>query len=393
MIRRTRTIRRETPLLAHVTTTDISLALLLGPQLEAFGKAGYEVVGLSGPGPFVPEIEALGARHVTLRNSTRSKSVRADLRAAWELWTWIRNERPDIVHTHNPKPGVYGRIAAALAGVPLVVNTVHGLYATPDDRLVKRMAVYSLERLAAAFSDAELVQNPEDLATLRRLRVPAAKLHLLGNGIDLCRFSPESVDPHVRARIRQELGAADDTVVVTAVGRLVREKGYQELFAAAADVVGSNPKVIFAIAGPIEPTKDDALTEDELRSAEKSGIRLLGHRTDVEAIYAASDLYVLASHREGFPRSAMEASAMGLPVVASDIRGCRQVVEHGRTGLLVPVRDPDSLAQAILSLAGDPFRRSEMGTNGRSKAEREFDQSEVIERTLGVYRRVDRLQP
>jgi glycosyltransferase involved in cell wall biosynthesis len=376
---------RTRPLVAHLTTTDISLALLLGPQLTAFKDAGFDVVGISAPGAFVSELEAAGIRHLPLRNATRSRSLGSDLRAAADLYRLLRRLRPDILHTHNPKPGIYGRVAGAAAGVPAVVNTVHGLYATNDDRLPKRIAVYGLERGAAAFSHAELVQNPEDLATLRRLGVRSQKMRLLGNGVDLKRFSLPGTQDTIRARVRSELGAGDRSVVVTAIGRLVGEKGYRELFMAAREVQSRFPEALFVVAGPIEPDKHDRITEGEIAAAE-SCIRFLGYRSDVEAIYAASDVYVLASHREGFPRSAMEAAAMGLPIVASDVRGCRQVVENGRTGLLVPPRAPAALADAITVLVQDPARRAAMGQQGRAKAQREFDQERVISLTLDVYR-------
>src|SRR5580692_1749654 len=119
--------------LVHVTTVDMSLVLLLGPQLRAFAEAGMEVIGVSAPGPFVPRLESWGIRHVPLRHATRSAALGKDLLALVELWRLFRRLQPDIVHTHNPKPGVYGRLAARVAGVPVVVNTVHGLYATPTD--------------------------------------------------------------------------------------------------------------------------------------------------------------------------------------------------------------------------------------------------------------------
>ena len=369
----------------HVTTTDVSLALLLGPQLRAFAAAGYEVVGVSAPGPFVPRLEADGIGHVALRHATRSVAPSDDVRAGAELFALFRRLRPAIVHTHNPKPGVYGRVAARAAGVPAVVNTVHGLYATPDDRLAKRAAVYGLERLAAACSDAELVQNPEDLETLARLGVPRRRLHLLGNGVDLDRFTPGPRSGEARARLRAQWGAHAETVVVGAVGRLVREKGYAELFAAAGALGEQAPQAKVVVAGPDDPAKADGLTPAEVAGAERAGVRFLGYRSDVEDLYAAFDLYVLASHREGFPRSAMEAAAMGLPTVATDIRGCRQVVAPGVTGLLVPPRDAPALAEAIARLAGDPGLRRSMGEAARRKAERDFDQRHVIELTLGVY--------
>jgi glycosyltransferase involved in cell wall biosynthesis len=222
------------PKVIHVTTTDMSLDLLLGPQLEAFAAAGYEVVGASAPGPYVEAIEATGVCHVALRHATRAMDPRRDVAALGDLVKVFRRERPDIVHTHNPKPGWYGRLAAGLARVPVVVNTVHGLYATPGDPLTRRAVVYAL---ASVFSDAELVQNPEDVTVLRRLGVPRSKLTVLGNGIDLARFSP-AADPGARARVRAELGLTDGEVAIGAVGRLVWEKGLRELFAAAARCAG-----------------------------------------------------------------------------------------------------------------------------------------------------------
>lgn len=372
------------PRLVHLTTTDMSLALLLGPQLHAFAAAGYEVIGVSAPGPFVEELEASGVRHIPLRHATRAAAPHRDLLALAELTRLFRSLGPAIVHTHNPKPGVYGRMAARAAGIPVVVNTVHGLYALPGDRFAKRALVYSLERLAACCSRAELVQNPEDIETLARIGLPRAKLHLLGNGIDLGRFERTRLYSH-RRRLRQELGFSDDDVVVGAVGRLVVEKGYLELFEAAAVLSALGSSARFLVIGPADPDKSDALPPGEIRRAETAGVRFLGFRADVEALYAAMDVYVLASHREGFPRSAMEAAAMGLPVVATDVRGCRQVVDDPGSGRLVEVGDVAALAEAIATLVDDPALRARTGQAAHLKALTEFDQQRVIDTTLGVY--------
>lgn len=373
------------PRLVHVTTTDISLALLLGPQLSAFADAGFEVFGVSAPGPFVAELEATGIRHIALRHSTRSVSPIGDIRAAGELFALLHRLRPDIVHTHNPKPGIYGRLGGKVARVPVVVNTVHGLYATAEDSRARRALVYGFERLAATCSDAELVQNEEDLATLMALHVPADRLHLLGNGIDLDRFAPGPRAEAARRRVRAELGVDDTTVVVGAVGRLVWEKGYGELFAAAQRLRERCPEVTVVVAGPSEPAKADGIVPAALAAAASSGVRFLGYRSDVEDLYATFDIYVLASYREGFPRSAMEAAAMGLPIVATDIRGNRQVVEDGITGLLVPPRDAKALTDAVARLSGDSSLRAKMGWAAVAKAKLEFDQRRVIAMTLAVY--------
>jgi glycosyltransferase involved in cell wall biosynthesis len=375
--------------LVHVTTTAMSLELLLGAQLEAFAGAGYEVIGVSAPDRFVADLRARGIRHAPLRHATRAMAPHRDAAALGELVRVLRTLRPEIVHTHNPKPGVYGRIAARLVGVPVVVNTCHGLYALPGDPWPKRAVVYGLERVAAACSDAELVQNPEDLATLRRLRVPARALHLLGNGVDLSRFRPGRLDPSARAALRAELGAGPDDVLCGVVGRLVWEKGHAEVFTAARLLSGRAPQVRWVVIGPHEPDKPDAVDAVALERAETDApLRHVGERRDLELCYAAMDLFVLASHREGFPRAAMEAAASGLPIIATAIRGCRQVVDDGHTGLLVPARDAEALADAVASLAADPDRRRAMGAAAAAKARREFDQDRVIAETLATYARL-----
>jgi glycosyltransferase involved in cell wall biosynthesis len=374
--------------LFHVTTVDMSLALLLGPQLRAFADAGMEVVGVSAPGPFVPQLEAWGIRHEPLRHATRSTAVGQDVLALAELWRLFRRLRPDIVHTHNPKPGLYGRVAARAAGVPGVVNTVHGLYASPEDRASRRAVVYGLERAASLCSGAELVQNPEDFAVLARLGIPSDKLVLLGNGIDLQRFRP-SPDGPGRTRARSDLGVDADAVVVGTVARLVWQKGFHELFAAAERLRGTHPHIVFVVVGGSDPDKADAISSEELADARRRGrIVFTGARDDMEHVYRGFDLFVLPSYREGFPRSAMEAAASGLPVIATDIRGCRQVVSHGQTGLLVPLHDPARLAGAIEELVIDSALRRHMGTAARRKAEAEFDDRAVVSKTLEAYERV-----
>ena len=316
---------------------------------------------------------------------------RHDAAAFGELWKRFRERRPDIVHTHNPKPGVYGRLAARAAGVPAIVNTVHGLYAMPGDPLVKRAVVYSLERAAAAASHAELVQNVEDVPTLRSLRIPAEKLTVLGNGVDLQRFRRDRLSSEARIARRSEWGVGPDDVVCGAVGRLVWEKGYRELFDAARSLRSTNPHLHFVVIGGLDIAKADQLGTADLEAVEReANIHFLGLRDDVEDLYGAMDLFVLASHREGFPRAAMEASASGLPVIATNIRGCRQVVEPGVNGVLVPVADVDALGRAIGHLAADAPRRHAMGIAAAEKSKHDFDDRQIIETTLATYDRLCR---
>ncbi|HEV7525804.1 MAG TPA: glycosyltransferase, partial [Acidimicrobiia bacterium] len=226
----------------------------------------------------------------------------------------------------------------------------------------------------------------EDLDMLRRIGVRSDKLHLLGNGVDLGRFDPDAVPADSRAALRREWGVPADAIVCGAVGRLVHEKGYRDLFGAARLLRDASPEVHFVIVGPRDDAKSDALSAAEIdRARQEPNVHMVGARDDVEACYTAFDMYALASYREGFPRSAMEAAAMSLPVVATNIRGCRQVVDHGRTGLLVEAHDADALAGAVGEIAADASHRGRMAVAGREKALKEFDDRRCIDVTLAVY--------
>lgn len=367
----------------HLTTVDMSLELLLGPVLDEAVRRGYDVVGVSAAGPFVPQVQARGVRHVALRSSTRRFDVLADLRTAYEFWRVLRRERPDVLHTHNPKPGLYGRVLGRLAGVPVVVNTVHGLYASEDDRPLKRALVYAAEFVGGHCSHAELVHNPEDLATMRRLHLaPASHLHLLGSGVATERYSHVGRDRGLA--LRTQWGIDDKAVVVGTVGRLVAEKGIPELLEAFRSIEGAR---LVIVGGP-DPEKPDALPPDLVQQAARDGVVFAGFCDDMPAVYQAFDVFVLASHREGFPRSGMEAAAAGLPIVTTNIRGCRQVVSDGLNGLLVPVRSPEHLRVAIATLVGDAGLRARMGEESGRRAVEEFEEGAVIDRIFHCYQEV-----
>jgi glycosyltransferase involved in cell wall biosynthesis/ribosomal protein S18 acetylase RimI-like enzyme len=374
------------PRVAHLTTTDVTLRYLLLGQLRHLRDEGFDVTAISAPGPHGAALEAAGVRFLPWKSATRSWDPWADLRAFAELWALLRRERFDLLHTHNPKPGVLGRVAARLAGVPLVVNTVHGLYATPEDRLGKRVAVLGLEGLAARCSDLELYQSEEDLRWAGRIRLlPRGRGRLLGNGTDLDRFDPGKVGADRAAELRGALGLPADALVVGAVGRLVAEKGYRELFAAARRIREQDRDVHFLVIGAPDLDKADAITEDELARA-AGDVHFAGWRDDVRDLLAVMDVFVLASWREGMPRSAIEAAAMGRAMVLTDIRGCREVARHGQEALLVPARDPEALVDAILRLAGDPELRRRLGAAARRRARDRFSERCVAERVAGHYR-------
>lgn len=361
--------------MAHFTTVDMSLALLLGPELAADVAEGFDVYGISAPGPYVAAVEALGVTHVPLPTFSRAWGLAGDVRAAVDLARALRRVRPDVLHTHTPKAGVLGRVLGRVLRVPVVVNTVHGLWIRPDQGRLRRGAVLAVEMAAARFSHMELYQNAEDRAALSRA-VPARRSRLVGNGVDLARFR---ADPEGGARVRSELGLGPDDLLVGGVGRRVAEKGIGELAAAARSLAG---RARFVWLGPEDPSKPD-----HVKGAEE-GLAFLPARHDMPAFYSALDVFVLPSYREGFSRSAMEAAACGVAMVLSDIRGCREIGEHDRHLLLVPPRDAGALTAAIARLLDDRGLRDRLGGAAAERARATFDQQAVAAESIRAYRDV-----
>lgn len=359
----------------HLTTVDMSLELLLGTELSVDVAAGHTVFGISSPGPYVPRIEARGVTHIGLPALTRAWNVRADVTAAAQLARALRRLRLDVLHTHNPKTGVLGRVIGRAAKVPVVVNTCHGLWIRPDDGMAKKTAVLAIEALAAQFSHAELYQNDRDRLTLSAV-VPRHRSRTVGNGIDLTQFTR---DDAAREEVRRELSVGPDVVLVGGVGRRVAEKGITELAYAARALSG---RATFVWIGPSDDDKADAV------DATFDGVRWLGCRDDMARMYNALDVFVLPSHREGFSRSAMEAAATGRAMVLSDIRGCREIGTADEHALFVPPHHPSALTAALSRLIADPELRTRLGKSAERRAHRFFDQRDIAAMSLRTYEAV-----
>lgn len=359
--------------LAHLTTVDVALVVLLGTELTVGRDAGHEVLGISAPGGRTAELEALGVRHVAVPELVRSWSPVQDLRAAVALWRLLPTLDLDVLHTHTPKAGILGRMIGRLRGVPVVVNTCHGLWALPGDRWLKRALVYGAEALAIRFSDVELFQNAEDPVTLRAF-LHGRDWRTVGNGTDLETFR---FDADGRRRLRREWGVGSEELLVGGVGRMVAEKGIAE-FAEVARQLGDRARFVWV--GPIDDERA-VLDQQSLR-----GVEVAGERWDMPAVYSALDIFVLPSYREGFPRSAMEAAACGRPLVLTDIRGSREIGDHNVHGWFVPAADPMALTNAVRTLLDDPELCLRLADGAHRRAQDNFDQREVAARSFGAYR-------
>ncbi|MBI0434912.1 glycosyltransferase family 4 protein [Roseomonas sp. KE0001] len=364
--------------IAEVCNVDFSLRHFVLPVMRGARARGHEVVGICAEGPLLDQPRAEGFRILPVPMA-RSLNPLAQARAFAALLRIFRAERFDLVHAHMPISGLLARAAARAAGVPRIAYTGHGFLFNQPGPPWRRGLSFGLEWLGGRMTDVFMTVSEEEAADARRLGI-ARRAVGIRNGRDPARFHP---DPAPRAALRAELGAAEDDCVIVIVSRLVRHKGHVELLRAMESV----PRATLWVVGERLPTDHGPdMTEDFARAARLLGPRLkrLGYREDVARILAAADVFCLPSHFEGLPMSVIEAMMTGLPVVATDIRGPREQVVEGGTGLLVPPMRVAPLAAALARLAADPALRARLGAAGRARALERFDEGKVIGRTLDL---------
>jgi glycosyltransferase involved in cell wall biosynthesis len=329
------------------------------------------------------------ARGLPYRSYRMSRGVNpaADLLAMVQLVRIFRRERPSVVHTFDTKPGVWGRLAARLAGVPVIVGTLPGLGSLYTSRSVRarllRCAYQPLQTLASRCAALTIFQNEHDAREFERRRVVSADRVAVvpGSGVRTDVFTPTAPTGE---RLRDDLDLGDG-VVVLMVSRVMRSKGVLDFAAAARQAREVDPRIRFLLVGPEDTDSVDALTAAEL-AALRDSVTWLGPRTDIADVLRAADVFVFPSfYREGVPRVLLEAASAGLPLIAADVPGSRDVVQDGVNGYLVPPQRPDAIADAVLRLAGSPDLRRELGARSRERALAVFDLSLVTARIESIY--------
>ncbi|MFT8644717.1 glycosyltransferase family 4 protein [Gluconacetobacter sp.] len=355
----------------EVTNVDFSLRHFLLPLMRGLRAEGHEVIGVCADGPLLAEVRDEGFR-VEPVPMVRSFSPLAQVQALSALMALIRQEQPDIVHAHMPISGLLARLAAKLCGVQCVAYTCHGFLFNQPGSMPRRGLSLALEWMAGRITDRYFTVSTQEAEDAQRLHIHPKPL-ALGNGRDPASFHP---DPEARQRIRAELGVPPNAVVIIAVSRLVRHKGYPELLEAMEQVPGAE---LWVVGERLASDHGSSLDENFARAERELGGRLrrLGYRRDIPALLAAADIFVLPSHFEGLPMSVIEAMLCGLPVVATDIRGPREQVVNGRTGLLVPIGEVAPLARSLLRLVRDSDLRYRMGSSGRMRAQSRYDEATV----------------
>jgi glycosyltransferase involved in cell wall biosynthesis len=344
-----------------------SLTVFRGPLIADLAALGYEVVAMAPD--IAPDIAAelrrLGARPVEVPVINNSLSPLSALRSLAALERRFREIGPEAVIAYTVKPITLGALAAWRAKVPKVVALVTGLgFAFTEGggarRQVSRRVATFLYRRAFARCSAIIFQNRDDRAFFEAGRIVprgSAVTVVNGSGIDLDRFRPAPLPPEPRFLM---------------ISRLLGDKGVREYGKAAARLKRRYPDAVFQLVGYFDRSPD-SITEAELAAIEAGGVEFLGKTDDVRPAIAAASIYVLPSYREGTPRSVLEAMAMGRPIVTTDAPGCRETVEEGVNGYLVPPRDPAALESALERFIRDPRLIAAMGARSRALAERKYE--------------------
>lgn len=357
------------------------------PLARRLREEGFEVILVSPYDSYVERILAEGFEYRQLRQlSRRGINPVKEVVALFELVRLYLREKPRAVHHFTIKCVLYGTIAAKLTGVKSAVNAVTGLGHiflgnSPATRVIRPVVRWLYRRILNARRGHVVFQNPDDLETFisANLVSPDKTVIIRSSGVCLNKFSPRPGGPDL---------PADHIPTVLFVGRILAEKGIHD-YIEAARIVKSELEVCFQVAGAPDPGNPSSIPAQLVEEWRLEGaVDLLGHVEKIDEVIALSDLVVLPSYREGTPRVLLEAAAMGKPLVATDVPGCREVVKDGYNGRLVPARDPGKLAQAIIGLLTDREESRRMGDNGRRLIENEFSVDKVVQATMQVYDRL-----
>lgn len=379
MARRTGGGKSVTLKVCQLCAVDFTLHHFLLPLIDGMAQAGWDVTAVCADGPAIPELRRAGYRIETVPIA-RSLNPLLHPRPFWQLVRLLRRHRFDVLHAHTPVAALLGRMAARVAGVPLVVYTAHGFYFHDNMPGWKRRIFVEMEKFGGRLTDLLFTQSAEDAATAAAEGIaPAERIFAIGNGVDVARFDPARIGP--QRDLRRSLGIPDEAFVIGLIGRQVREKGVAEFLVAAQAVASRHPDAWFLLVGDRLESDHAASVETELKAATAVlGPRLVttGLRRDIPELLVVMDMFCLPSWREGMPRTIIEAMMMGRPVLATDIRGSREEVVAEETGLLVPPRDAAALAAGMERFLDNHAWAAKLGVAGRRRALQLYDERRVV---------------
>lgn len=370
----------------RVVTSSGSFGLIKG-QLRFLEGSGYEVIGVSGPPVDLSEkaSEREGIRTLVIPDLVRPISISNDLKALFELIRVIRKERPDIVHANTPKGSLLGMIAAWRCRVPHRIYTVTGLRFETATGLF-RWLLKTMERITCACATKVIPEGEGVKKTLIREQItkkPLQKIHNGNiNGIDLEYFSRT---PEIQATAQELRGQIGGDFIFVFVGRIVRDKGMIELVDAFERLNQEHPSSRLLLVGSTEPELDPLPDATSKKIESNHNIYQAGWQTDVRPWLAASDAFAFGSYREGFPNVVLQAGAMDLPSVVTDINGCNEIIIEGKNGYIVPKQDSEALYQGMKKLYEDRAKTKEISEVAREMIATRYKQEDIWQATLEMY--------
>lgn len=387
--------------LIRITTVPISLKTLLKGQLHFMSQSGFEVIGVSSKGQDLNDVHKSEGVPVVELEMTRTISPIKDLQSLWNFYKLCKKEKPVMVHSHTPKAGIVGMLGAKLAGVPIRLHTVAGL-PLMEAAGVKRKILDFVEKLTYAAA-TKVYPNSKGLYDFILVNnyASAEKLKVIGqgssNGIDTQYFSSEKISNYQQIQLKKVLDINENDFVFVFVGRLVGDKGINELVKAFKKVESQEVNLLnesvnskLLLVGPLE-TELDALLPETLQEIEENpNIISVGFQTDVRPYFAISDALVFPSYREGFPNVVMQAGAMGLPSIVSNINGCNEIIEEGKNGTIIPLKDSQAIYEAMMKMSNDTDFRTQLQQNARAMIVSRYEQKVVWEALLTEYKSLEK---
>ncbi|WP_426477609.1 glycosyltransferase family 4 protein [Chryseobacterium sp. CBSDS_008] len=354
----------------------------------------FDVIGVSSPGKELNEVKNDEEIDVIAIDMSRKITPIKDIKSLWHTYKILKREKPQIVHTHTPKAGIVGMLAARMAGVPHRLHTVAGL-PLMEVTGMKRQVLDFVEKLTYA-SATKVYPNSRGLSDyiIKNKYTDKHKLKVIGNGssngIDTSFFSPEQISENKRESLKKELKINDSDFVFVFVGRLVGDKGINELIKAfsALNKNENQQRSKLLLVGPLEEELDP-LQEDTLKEImTNQDIISVGFQKDVRPYFAISDALVFPSYREGFPNVVMQAGAMELPSIVSDINGCNEIIVENQNGVIVPVKDSERLKEEMEKMIVDKDYYHALKMNARPMIEDRFEQSVIWNAILSEYHKL-----
>ena len=376
--------------LIRVTTVSQSLADLLVGQLR-FLNQYFEVVGVTsedGKIQLVRDREGIRVEDVHI---AREISLLSDIKSLWRLYRFFRKENPEIVHANTPKGSLLSMVAAKAARVPHRIYLVTGLrYQGAEGKF--RMLLKTMERITCWAANKVIPEGQGVKKAMQEDHITKKPLQVVHNGNingkDVTYYSVEATEKEFGTRVsfRASLGLAPDDFVFVFVGRIVSDKGMDELALATKDLVVRYPQVKILLVGPFEPDLDPLSPETETFFKNSQSVILVGEQKDVRPYLMAGDALVFPSYREGFPNVVLEAGSMGLPAVVTDINGCNETIIEGENGVIIPPKNAERLETAMADFLSHPERVSEMAEKSRPMIVSRFKQEDVWAALLEMYR-------